>query len=161
MTTAIAATAAPPTAIIRMPFLSPPRFVMPEPNDDIGSNASDGVTRRARALVSRGPDSNSSGGAVVGGSGAGALLEPDANAGVPLVPRPPMPFIVAAGDGGGGPPRPPDSQPFAVDTSDDRSGPSPVGAAGTPRTVAAGETPESCVGEGVAAATRGSGLEPP
>ena len=39
-TTAIAATAAPPTAISRMPRLPPWRF-MPEPNDAIGSNGAD------------------------------------------------------------------------------------------------------------------------
>src|SRR5688572_9718001 len=77
---------------------------------------------------------------------------------------PPMPLSVADGD------RPPSaSQPLAAGTSDDRSGDpvivgdvvallaeasdgSSLGAAGTPRIVAAGDTS----GEGVGAATSGS-----
>src|SRR5262249_12684391 len=101
ITTAIAATAAPPMTIIRMTFLSSLRFEMFEPKLDIGSNVSDGAASRpcgALWLVS-----NSSGGGLTiagGGSGAGTLFEPEANAGVPLLGvLAPMPFSVDAGDG--------------------------------------------------------------
>src|SRR5512140_1175834 len=101
---------------------------MPEPNDAIGSNtASRGDTRRTGAAVSR--DCGMLGiGAAYGDSGAagvGPLPLPFANGGGSVDPFGPfdgpcaaLPFAPTG-----------DSQPFAVLTSDDRSGPVPVNVA--------------------------------
>src|SRR5690606_18879354 len=111
-TTAITAIAAPPTSTIVSPRLSPPRLPMPVPNVAIGSNG---------ALRSRLRCASNSGSRVSGGSGTGALLEPAARFGGG--PNAPIPFAVAAGAAA---PACPDSHPFAVDTSEDRSGAGPV-----------------------------------
>src|SRR3569832_1175219 len=122
---------------------------MPEPNDAIGSNTGSGVdTRRTGAAVSRdcgmlgiGAAYGDSGGA----AGVGPLPEPFANGGGSVDPFDgpndgpcaALPFAPAA-----------DSQPFAVLTSDDRSGPVPVN-------VAAGDGEAAMSGTGVAGADSG------
>ena len=150
-----------PIAIISGPLLLRClRAVMPAPNDAIGSNVRESrepresrESRESRRL-SRPPNVN----AGSGESGDGTFWEPLASgatgAGGGAAEGPvPMPLMVA--DGGG---PPPDSQPLAVDTSDDRSGAGPVmvceavapaapasdgmspaGAAAMPRIVAAGD----------------------
>src|SRR3954471_3779664 len=84
--TAITATTAPPAAISMIVFLLSFCFVIPEPNDAIGSNiGSCCETRRCETADSRGPDSDSGGNAgncaslaTVAASGFALLLAPNA-----------------------------------------------------------------------------------
>src|SRR5690348_1851314 len=101
---------------------------MPEPNDAIGSNSGSGDddTRRAGAEVSLAATGNTGSAScspvVLACSpverSAGAFCDPVAIAAMPFVP-----FV--GGVGRGAP-----SQPFAVETSDDRSGPGDGGGGG-------------------------------
>src|SRR5262249_52888263 len=152
------ATAAPPIAtnsIVRLFCVWPRCWSMPLPNDAIGSNSSGGDTRRIGADVSRADAvaanaAIGSCGGVNGSWGAGPLDDPVANALGGDDSRAPLVGGCCAGSGFATPAGPA-SQPFAVDTSDDRSGPgaATIGAgAGVTGGATSGMPPDLLVGRG-------------